>query len=340
MDIIDVGDARRFSSDKPVRFSLLDRPRLVGDLICLEPGQEESRREYTASDELYYVVEGAAVIRVGTHEYHVAAQQAFLVPPGLQHQIANPGPGRLTALALVTPKPGREAETRPRWQRPPARREGETDGRGPEDDRTPRGRGFAGAGPRFAGSRGDARRESARQFGGRRSGEDRAGPDLERGGPGRTDSRARPGRPAGGGGPAGRPSGTGARDRRGPPPGGPGGRRRDTSGEGPSWPGSRPQGRGRPPGTSGPRPPRGGPRSDSEGSPPPDRPRTAGARPAGRGPAGRPPARPGGGRGGPGGRPGGATGPGSRTRGPGGGPPRGRGGPGAGRPRGRPRPPG
>jgi mannose-6-phosphate isomerase-like protein (cupin superfamily) len=121
VDVIDTGGARRFSRERPNRFVLLDRPRLTCDLVCLEPGQREDPRENSSSDELYYVIEGQATLRVGVHEYRVGAQQALLVPPQMEHWIANTGPGRLTALAIVTPKPGREAEVRPRRPAGPAR---------------------------------------------------------------------------------------------------------------------------------------------------------------------------------------------------------------------------
>jgi mannose-6-phosphate isomerase-like protein (cupin superfamily) len=142
VDVIDFGGARRFSRERPNRFVLLDRPRLVCDLVCLEPGQREDPRENASSDELYYVIDGRATLRIGVHEYEVGTGQAILVPPQMRHWLANPGPGRLTALAVVSPKPGREAEVRPRRPAAPARgRETAEGGR----ERRPSGRGRAGA---------------------------------------------------------------------------------------------------------------------------------------------------------------------------------------------------
>ncbi|HXH20480.1 MAG TPA: cupin domain-containing protein, partial [Dehalococcoidia bacterium] len=110
MDIVEVTAARRFSRERANRIGLIDRPRLVCDLVCLEPGQREPRRDPTASDEMYYIIEGKGVVRIGQHEYEISAGQALVVPPQMEHWLTNPGPGRVSALALLAPKPGREAE--------------------------------------------------------------------------------------------------------------------------------------------------------------------------------------------------------------------------------------
>jgi mannose-6-phosphate isomerase-like protein (cupin superfamily) len=112
MDVVSIPQARRFSRERPGRVTLFDRPRLVCEVICLEPDQHERRRYYPASDELLLVIEGRALVDVGGQQREMDAQEAVLVPPGVEHSIANPGPGRLTALVLVAPKPTRAAEVR------------------------------------------------------------------------------------------------------------------------------------------------------------------------------------------------------------------------------------
>ena len=110
MDIVSIPQSRRFSRDRPSRVSVFDRPRLVCELICLEPGQQESRRRHPASDEMYLVIEGKARLQVGTQTSDLEADEAVLVPPGVEHSVSNPGPGRLVVLAFLAPKPARASE--------------------------------------------------------------------------------------------------------------------------------------------------------------------------------------------------------------------------------------
>jgi translation initiation factor IF-2 len=122
MDIVRTGEARRFSRQRPTHVSLFDRPRLVGDLLCLEPDQRDEPRTYPASDAVYFVLEGHAQIDLGSHSQDLGPEDTVVVPPGIAHRIANPGPGRLTLLAIVGPKPTRAGEVRlPRPSRPSAR---------------------------------------------------------------------------------------------------------------------------------------------------------------------------------------------------------------------------
>jgi mannose-6-phosphate isomerase-like protein (cupin superfamily) len=164
MDVVSLTQAKRFSRERAVRTNLFDRPRLVCELICLEPDQEEKPRRHPASDELYIILEGRARVRVGSQEREFGPQEAVLAPPGVEHFVANPGPGRLTALVLVAPKPSRAAETPLPALRMPAARRGPPerpfgDGRGGRPPtRPPRGGpigrpGRGRSGPRTSGPR-------------------------------------------------------------------------------------------------------------------------------------------------------------------------------------------
>jgi quercetin dioxygenase-like cupin family protein len=112
MDVINIGRSRRFLKERPIRVTLFDRPRLVCDLICLEAGQTEKRRGLDTSDSLYVVVEGTARLTSGAQIEELQAQDAALIPPGVDHTIENNGSERLTVMALVTPKPARAGEVR------------------------------------------------------------------------------------------------------------------------------------------------------------------------------------------------------------------------------------
>src|SRR5687767_2142980 len=119
MDVVNLGQSRHFLRERPIRVPLIDRPRLVGELICLEPGQQILRGSHPASDELYLVLEGEAHLRAGAQAEDLKALDSVVVPPGVEHHIVNSGKEPLMVFAVVTPKPTRAAETRP--QRGPMR---------------------------------------------------------------------------------------------------------------------------------------------------------------------------------------------------------------------------
>jgi mannose-6-phosphate isomerase-like protein (cupin superfamily) len=112
MDVINLSRSRRFLRERPIRVNLFDRARLICDLICLEGEQRENRRTLDASDSLYVVLEGKAHIRAGAQTEELEEQDAVLVPPGVEHVIENRGSGRVTVLAMITPKPTRATEVR------------------------------------------------------------------------------------------------------------------------------------------------------------------------------------------------------------------------------------
>jgi mannose-6-phosphate isomerase-like protein (cupin superfamily) len=148
MDTVNLHRLRHFLRDKPIRVPVLDRSRLVCELVCLEPEQQESRREHSGSDEMYLVLEGRAQLRTGAQIEDLQEMDCVSVPPGVEHFISNPGPGRLTALVMLAPKPSRTTEVRV----PPQGRPQQTDyherrsdrpqgDRGEPELRRPRGNG-------------------------------------------------------------------------------------------------------------------------------------------------------------------------------------------------------
>jgi mannose-6-phosphate isomerase-like protein (cupin superfamily) len=145
MEVVNVGKVRHFLREKPIRVNLFDRPRMFCEVICLEPDQQETRHSHDLSDAFYLVVEGRAHLRAGTQAQDLEEQDLVMVPPGVEHYVQNPGPGRLTVLAMLAPKPARAAEVRMprlRWapsaetftgQRPAGQEAGRE--RGPEPSR-------------------------------------------------------------------------------------------------------------------------------------------------------------------------------------------------------------
>jgi quercetin dioxygenase-like cupin family protein len=101
---VDVGAHATFASEKMKKNNLFTTERLFCDVYCFEPGQEQTAHAHAGSDKVYYVIEGAASIRVGDQERGVSAGTAALAPAGVPHAV-RAGAGRLKLLVLMAPKP-------------------------------------------------------------------------------------------------------------------------------------------------------------------------------------------------------------------------------------------
>ncbi len=95
----------RFSPEKMTKVALAATPRALLDLYCLEPGQAQAPHAHAGQDKVYVVVEGRGRVTVDGREEVLEAGEAVLAAAGQSHGLANPGPGRLLALVLVTPPP-------------------------------------------------------------------------------------------------------------------------------------------------------------------------------------------------------------------------------------------
>ncbi len=172
--------------------NLFDRPRLVVDLLCLEPEQEESRRGFDRSDSLLMLIEGEARLRAGPQIESLQEMDAVLVPPGQEYVLANTGAGQMVAVVILTPKPLRADDVRVQGDSRPFRtvRDDEAgNGAAPrssfrEDDRQQPARSFTGRDDRPQRDRPFQRRDE----GGQRAPYPRRDEGGERGGYPRRDN--------------------------------------------------------------------------------------------------------------------------------------------------------
>jgi len=68
-------------------------------VMTLAPGAAGGPAEEHAGDQIVYVIEGEAILRVGAREHRAGAGTLVTIPAGATHHVRNPGP---TALFLVT----------------------------------------------------------------------------------------------------------------------------------------------------------------------------------------------------------------------------------------------
>lgn len=102
---VDVRAKAVFSADKMRKNNLFDSERMFCDVYCFEPGQTQAVHAHAGSDKIYYVIEGAADVQIGSETRRLGAGEAACSAPSEPHGITNPGPGRLTVLVFMAPKP-------------------------------------------------------------------------------------------------------------------------------------------------------------------------------------------------------------------------------------------
>ncbi len=100
MNIVTIGDARRFSLAGVQHSDLVDQDDLRVAMLCFEAGQIDEPRDlgHTA---VYQVLEGEALVRAGEETERLGKGKLLSVPAGLGHRIENAGGGLLVVLAFT-----------------------------------------------------------------------------------------------------------------------------------------------------------------------------------------------------------------------------------------------
>jgi quercetin dioxygenase-like cupin family protein len=98
-------DAAAFSSEKMRKQNVFDSANMFCDVYGFEPGQSQTAHAHAGSDKVYYVIEGCAEIQIGGETRRLEAGGLAHAAPGVAHGVVNPGPGRLSLLVFMAPKP-------------------------------------------------------------------------------------------------------------------------------------------------------------------------------------------------------------------------------------------
>jgi mannose-6-phosphate isomerase-like protein (cupin superfamily) len=69
----------------------------------LLPGRSTIPHHHVRTEEVYYVLEGEGLMRLGEETRHVGAGDAIAIPPGMVHRIANTGQSVLRFLCCCCP---------------------------------------------------------------------------------------------------------------------------------------------------------------------------------------------------------------------------------------------
>ena len=98
-------DVAAFSREKMRKQNVFDSPNMFCDVYGFEPGQSQIAHAHAGSDKIYYVIEGCAEIQIGDETRRLEAGGLAHAAPGVAHAVVNPGPGRLSLLVFMAPKP-------------------------------------------------------------------------------------------------------------------------------------------------------------------------------------------------------------------------------------------
>lgn len=69
----------------------------------LAPGAATMPHRHRQTEEIYYILEGEGVMRVGSETLRVGPGDAIAIPPGASHQMTNSGAATLKFLCCCAP---------------------------------------------------------------------------------------------------------------------------------------------------------------------------------------------------------------------------------------------
>ncbi len=69
----------------------------------MPPGAETEGHYHRTSEEIYYILQGKSVIRLGKDTMDLTEGEAILIPPGIFHNIKNIGETDLIFLCMCSP---------------------------------------------------------------------------------------------------------------------------------------------------------------------------------------------------------------------------------------------
>jgi len=72
-------------------------------VMTIGSGRDAGPEESHAGDQIVYVIDGEAVIRIDDAEHRAAARACVMIPAGARHHVRNPGASPLFFLTIYAP---------------------------------------------------------------------------------------------------------------------------------------------------------------------------------------------------------------------------------------------
>jgi mannose-6-phosphate isomerase-like protein (cupin superfamily) len=105
MDIKKLQDLIAFNADKMQKVSVFSSSHLFYDLYCLEPGQAQKVHSHSGSDKIYLLLQGSALVTIGSEESTLSPNQAVLASAGIPHGVRNASRENAVLLVVTAPPP-------------------------------------------------------------------------------------------------------------------------------------------------------------------------------------------------------------------------------------------
>jgi mannose-6-phosphate isomerase-like protein (cupin superfamily) len=77
--------------------------RTQAAVMTIEPGDDGGPAETHGGDQILYVIEGEALIRIDGREHHAGPGTLVTIPAGADHHVRNPGGSPLFFLTVYAP---------------------------------------------------------------------------------------------------------------------------------------------------------------------------------------------------------------------------------------------
>lgn len=105
MEVKRVPDAARYLREKMQKVGLFDSERMLCDLYCLLPGQEQRPHQHPECDKVYVVLEGKGLFRIAGEEQELEVHESTIARAGQEHSVRNQTQEKLLLLVFMAPKP-------------------------------------------------------------------------------------------------------------------------------------------------------------------------------------------------------------------------------------------
>jgi len=105
MKVVKLANIVEFNSEKLKKIALFDTDNFFCDIYCFEPGQSQKVHSHGDSDKVYYVMEGSAMVTIGSEEKELGPGEITIAPAGEDHGVVNHTQDKLMMLVFMAPKP-------------------------------------------------------------------------------------------------------------------------------------------------------------------------------------------------------------------------------------------
>ena len=102
----DAADHVRWHRTEARSSACCSRPaRSQAAVMTIAAGADGGPEEEHGGDQIVYLIEGEAIVRIDAHEHHAQAGTLITIPAGARHHVRNPGSSPLFFLTVTTRRP-------------------------------------------------------------------------------------------------------------------------------------------------------------------------------------------------------------------------------------------